>query len=155
MPRSDAYIDFDSYSYSAAFCSSCCRLWIDWPEVGVRSLIPETDDLQPPSGQKRSTTGGPGDFGRLFQKVVTQSRYRGTYEHGRWIAYIVDGTIELPADAFGEDTECRNWWQSSEAGEHPRTARIGRGRSADAALVDLARRWSEAGAPERFDWQHT
>lgn len=152
VPKRDAFVDFDRYSFDCAFCPSCHRLWID-SEAGLACLAPDSEPGFDPSSRKRSEVShGPGKFEQLFEKVIRQTRYQGTYEFGRWIAYVVAGGPELPRDAFGEDVPCRGWWQISDGSEHARTARIGRGESADDALEDLARRWHQAGSPTTFDW---
>lgn len=89
----------------------------------------------------------------LYQKVIRQTRYQGSYEGGRWIAYVCWDTAELPEAAYADDVPCMLWWLADDgSGEHPRTARIGRGETPDAALKDLERRWRGAGSPLFFEW---
>ncbi len=152
VPKRDAFVDFNGYAFDCAFCPSCHRLWIDTGEE-LSCLAPESGRrFEPLSRRRANTGGGPGGFEALFEKIIRQTRYQGTYEGGRWIAYVVNGAPDLPGDAYGEDTPCRTWWQQSDGTEHPRTARIGRGETIHGAVADLSRRWRQAGAPSTFDW---
>lgn len=58
--------------------------------------------------------------------VVVATRYGGVYEGGMFAAIPADW---LQADAFGQDTECGDWW-------HAHGHKAGVGATPDAALQD-------------------
>jgi hypothetical protein len=76
----------------------------------------------------------------LYPCTITPTRYRGTYEGGRWAAFR-RRPEELPEQAFGGDSEALVWWSGVEA------PWIGIGNTPAAAFRDLVRRWARLGCP--------
>ena len=42
-------------------------------------------------------------------RAIIETRYGGTYEGGLWAAFQSE---EIPAEALGEDVQCRIWWET-------------------------------------------
>lgn len=82
----------------------------------------------------------------LYRVVVSESRYKGAYEGGQWLAWShFDGKV--PEDAFGDDVRCMTFFDGI------RDARIGRGATPDEAIADLLARWRADGQPnDGYDW---
>jgi len=96
--------------------------------------------------------------------VVAQTRYRGTYEGGRWAAFEVwgppGGEIHVPPEAFGSDTVAVEWWWGGPSvavgiGETPGDALdhlMHKIRHPSEPFVPIGARVSVADAPDF--WQH-
>lgn len=64
-----------------------------------------------------------------YPVTITMSRYGGTYERGRWVAWPLDPD-RLPQGWDDEDMPCRQFWQSY-------TGPVGGGDTPQEALDDL------------------
>jgi hypothetical protein len=70
-----------------------------------------------------------------YPRVIVNTRHGGAYERSRngtpgaWAAFP-GYPEEVPENALGDDTECREWWDKP-------TVAVGVGMTPDAALVDL------------------
>lgn len=77
----------------------------------------------------------------LYPIVITQTRYSGTYEGGKWASFpSLEDERMLPEDAFGDDSECIDFWWSEKA------ANIGRGETPNEAYIDMLERARKYGA---------
>jgi len=78
------------------------------------------------------------DYGTrgLFPVTIVMSRYQGTYEGDRWLAFPVGAEDLADSDYDDEDVECMSFFQECEARKLP----IGRGSTPDGALADLKKR---------------
>lgn len=47
--------------------------------------------------------------------TITETRYGGVYEGGKWAAFDLEPDM-IPPDAFGGDPECWAWWDEHGAG---------------------------------------
>lgn len=45
----------------------------------------------------------------LYPVTITQARYQGVYEGGKWLAFHAD-PADVPAEAFADDITCSAWW---------------------------------------------
>ena len=61
--------------------------------------------------------------------TITQSRYGGTYEDAPWVAFNLRPE-DIPADAFGSDVTCVDWWFENGEG-------VGKGDTPDEAWESL------------------
>ena len=76
----------------------------------------------------------------LYPTFIVETRYSGVYEGGRWASFpSVDRERTLPQDAFGDDSDCLDFWLSEEAD------RIGRGNTPSAAYMDMLERIKKFG----------
>jgi hypothetical protein len=80
----------------------------------------------------------------LFPVTVVKSRYQGTYEGDRWLAFPVGVEDLADSDYAGEDVECMCFFQECDARQLP----IGRGFTPDRALADLRKRLGIADSEE-------
>jgi hypothetical protein len=77
----------------------------------------------------------------LYPTVITETRYSGVYEGGRWASFpSMDDERMLPEEAFGEDTECIDFWWSE------KSLTIGRGETPNEAYMDMLDRIIKYGA---------
>lgn len=69
--------------------------------------------------------------------IITEDRYTGTYSGGVWLAFPPGESLDDidASDAFGGDTECREFWEDESQSGH-----IGRGATPQAALDDMVKR---------------
>jgi hypothetical protein len=104
-------------------------------------VLGEDERVLPVSGRDSETLD---PFNAPYPLTVYADRYSGTYSGGVWLAAAgVSPLFESPA--FADDVPCFEWWGAG-------GARIGRGDSPNAAVIDFLRRWREAGEPVEFDW---
>lgn len=61
--------------------------------------------------------------------TIVKSRYGGTYEGGKWLAFNCD-PWHVPEQPFSDDVTCMTWWD-----EHK--DEVGRGDTPDAAFENL------------------
>jgi hypothetical protein len=72
----------------------------------------------------------------LFPVTIVMSRYEGTYEGARWLAFPVGAEDLADSDYAAEDVECMSFFAECETRQVP----IGRGPTPDDALENLRTR---------------
>jgi len=80
------------------------------------------------------------DLRNQYPTYIVQTRYSGVYEGGKWASFpSVNRDKTLNEDAFGDDSDCLDFWLSEEANI------IGRGNTPNAAYMDMLERIKKFG----------
>ncbi len=70
-----------------------------------------------------------------YPVTIARSRYGGTYEPGKWVAFPCDPEA-VPEDWNADDVSCMEFWRT-------RRHEVGGGDTPDEALEDLLRKQDE------------